>query len=229
VRLQTKDLHAGSPRLMLGLPKLPPISAPLTKLMSAHEFTISAGDLDSGGRQYVFPIRAAWIRGALEDHEATAAGPDGAIDVRASASGSDVVIHGTVKASLVAPCARCLEPVAFEVDEVVSVLYAPGPPAGRSGGRGASKGRSEEQEISPEEADTLPYDGETVVLDDLVRDELILQTPSFPLCSEDCPGMSPSLKPRDEKSAATAAVASDVDQDVDPRLLPLRRLMDPQE
>jgi CheY-like chemotaxis protein len=44
-------------------------------------------------------------------------------------------------------------------------------------------------EFSPEEADTLPFDGETVVLDDLVKDELLLEIPMIPLCSETCPGM----------------------------------------
>ena len=32
-----------------------------------------------------------------------------------------------------------------------------------------------EYEFSAEEADTLPFDGETVVLDDLVRDEILLE------------------------------------------------------
>jgi uncharacterized protein len=189
--------------------------------MATHEFVLSVGDLDSGGHPYVFPIRAAWIRGALEDHEATTSGKDGELDVRASKSGTDVVVHGTLHAELLVPCARCLEPVPFEVREPVSVLYAP---RGSLAGREASRGR-DEREISPEEADTLPYDGETVVLDDLVRDELILQTPSFPLCSEDCPGISPSSKSRDEKGKS----GPDVAPDVDPRLLPLRRLLDPKE
>jgi uncharacterized protein len=102
------------------------------------------------------------------------------------------VVHGTLNAELVVPCARCLEPVRFEVSDAVSVLYTPA--VGHGPARKGGKGRGEDHELTPEDADTLPYDGETVVLDDLVRDELILETPSFPLCSEDCPGMSPGLK-----------------------------------
>jgi DUF177 domain-containing protein len=182
--------------------------------MAPHEFTLSTGDLDSGGKHYVFPIRAAWMRGALEEHEATAAENDGSLDIRASKSGTDVVVHGTLVAHLTVPCARCLEPVRFDVHEPVSVLYAP---------RATLKSREspDDRELTPEEADTLPYDGETVVLDDMVRDELILQTPSFPLCSEDCAGISPSPEPKDAKGAP--------DRDIDPRLRPLMRLMDPKE
>jgi uncharacterized protein len=177
----------------------------------SHEFSLSVGDLDSGGREYVFPVRARWMRDALEEHEATAGGPDGALDIRASKSGSDVVVHGTLHAVLAVPCARCLEPVEVDIHEGVSVLFTQRVP---------SFGEKE-REISQEEADTLPYDGETVVLDDLVRDELILQTPSFPLCSEDCPGISPSLMPKDENSVPP--------EHVDPRLSPLRRLLDTKE
>jgi uncharacterized protein len=196
--------------------------------MAPREFTISIGDLDSGGRTYVFPIRAAWMRGALEDHEATAGGPDGKLDIRASRSGTDVVIHGTLSAVLAVPCARCLEPVKVDVNEPVSVLFAQR--STRPSGEGVSHSRAradasraaeKERDMSPEEADTLSYDGETVVLDDLVRDELILETPSFPLCSEGCPGISPSLTPKDDNSVSP--------QYVDPRLSPLRRLLDPKE
>jgi uncharacterized protein len=197
--------------------------------MDTHEFTVSTGDLDSGGRNYVFSVRAAWMRGALEEHEATAGGPDGKLEIRASKSGTDVVVHGTLSAVLVVPCARCLQPVTVDVRDPVSVLFAPrsSRAAGEAGQGPHSKARSsprhadKEQEISSEEADTLPYDGETVVLDDLVRDELILETPSFPLCSEDCPGISPSLPPKDEESARRLHV--------DPRLSPLMRLLDPKE
>jgi uncharacterized protein len=182
--------------------------------MDPHELTISAGDIDSGGKAYVFPLRAAWMRGVLEEHEATAAGPDGVLDVRASKSGTDVVVHGTLEAALTVPCARCLEPVRFDIREQVSALFAP---EAAAAGRESEK----EREITAAEADTLPYDGETVVLDDMVRDELILQTPHFPLCSEDCPGISPSPEPEDRKGAP--------DRDIDPRLLPLLRLMDPKE
>ncbi len=72
----------------------------------------------------------------------------------------------------------------------------------------------EEYEFSSEEADTDIYDGETVVLDDFLREALLLEVPSFPLCSEDCPGIRPSAKAAPERSEAG----------LDPRLSPLRAL-----
>ncbi len=233
--------------------------------MPGRELKISVGDLDAGGKQFTFPLRAAWIRGVLEDHEATASGADGSLDVRASRSGNDVVVHGSLRAELVVPCARCLAPVPLPIDQTLSLLFVPGkvtppPPAGGpTGGKGASKDRRdskgskkkadpEEYELSAEDADTLPYDGEVVVLDDVIRDELILETPIFPLCSEDCPGMSPppplgasraALGSRSthrtraaehpdenahETSPSDARTREGDDPDIDPRLRPLLRL-----
>lgn len=183
--------------------------------MTPHEFAISAGELDAGGQNYVFPVRAGWVRAALENHEATAGGENGKLEVRASKSGTDVVVRGVLQATLSVPCARCLEPVAVEIREPVSLLVVEEIPAS------SKKAASEEGAVLAGEADTLAFDGETVVLDDFVRDELILQTPNFPLCSEDCPGMSAFLPPREQSSAP--------ERTIDPRLMPLLRLKNNKE
>ena len=218
-------------------------------LMASPEIKISVGDLDAGGKQLTFRLRAAWIRGILEDHEATAAGTDGVLDVRASRSGNDVVVHGTLEAQLEVPCARCLAPVPLTIHQTLSLLFVPGraapalagPKTEESAGKYEARGRSkkkkrlepEEYEMSAADADTLPYDGEIVVLDDVVRDELILETPIFPLCSEDCPGMSAAPGPSGEAEHQTSKNNSTnlsgdgtagSNADVDPRLLPLLRL-----
>ena len=173
--------------------------------MSAHEFPIPVSELDAGGKEFRFPVRAGWVRGALEGHEATTAGTDGELAVRASKSGHDVVVHGTLDAELTIPCARCLEPANLKVHSNISILYVP---ASKLSGRKEDAGH--ERELTDEEADTLPFDGETVVLDDLVRDELVLEIPMIPLCSEACPGMSPA--PDIERAG---------EKPIDPRLAPL--------
>jgi uncharacterized protein len=176
------------------------------------EFSVPVSQLDAAGRSYTFRIRSDWIRGALEapggradsqtNPVATSAGRDGELDVRLSKSGADVVVHGRMTAEVRVPCARCLEPVTLCIDEPVTALMvrAPHPP------------REHEHEVTAEEADTLSYDGETVVLDDLLRDELLLEIPMIPLCSEDCPGISP---PPGETAPKRGT---------DPRLAPLSRI-----
>ncbi len=184
-------------------------------MVAAHEFSIPVTTLDAAGRSHSFPVRAAWMAQALEGHEASASGQDGSLEVRLSKSGTDVIVHGTLKAELVAPCARCLDPVKITVDQAISALMVP-----------TAQVRSpdaDEYEFRQDEAETHPYDGDTVVLDDLVRDELVLETPMIPLCREDCPGIS----------SAPARSAGGSDKPIDPRLLPLlqikQRLAKPQK
>jgi uncharacterized protein len=173
--------------------------------MSDHEFTIPVSELDAGGKDFRFPIRAGWVRGALEGHEATSTGSDGELAVRASKSGHDVVVHGTLDTEVTVPCARCLEPAKLAIHSDLSVLYVP-----KSSLASGKPG----EELPDQEANTFPFEGETVVLDDLVRDELLLEIPMIPLCSEACPGMSPPLNPSETLK----------EKPIDPRLAPLLEL-----
>lgn len=170
-------------------------------MATESEYEIPVSELDAGGKEYRFAVRAAWVRGVLEGHEATSDGKDGALAVRASKSGHDVVVHGSLDAGLTVPCARCLEPASLAVHANLSVLYVP---ASRMAAADAGEG-----ELGDEDANTLPFEGDSVVLDDLVRDELVLEIPMIPLCSEDCPGISPAP----EQEAA--------EKPIDPRLAPL--------
>jgi len=153
----------------------------------AHEFEVSGNDLDAGGKSQDFVVRAAWVRGMLEGTDATSDGSDGTLSLRLSKSDEDVVVHGQLKVTLSSHCARCTKPVTLPIDQEVTALFVPAvklPGSGKDG--------PDEYEFSSDEADTLPYDGETVVLDDLIRDEMLLEIPMIPLCSEDCPGRAHS-------------------------------------
>lgn len=177
------------------------------------EFSINITDLDASGKAYTFPVRPEWVRGTLEGHEATTNGTPGKVDVRVSKSGTDVVLHGTLTVGMEMPCARCLEPTEFSVDKTISALFVP-----ESQLRPKPVGKDGELEFSAEDADTLPYRGEELVLDDFVRDELVLETPMIPLCSEDCPGMNPGPAPQGSIPEEPA---------IDPRLLPLLKFKKP--
>jgi uncharacterized protein len=175
--------------------------------MNAHEFSIASGDLDASGKRFRFVVRAAWIRSALENTGLSPAGTDGDLEVRLSKSGTDVVVRGALTAELHAPCARCLQPARVAVTEQIGALVVP---AGSQ--TTGQHGPADEEDLVADQADVIPYDGETVVLDDLVRDELLLGVPMIPLCSESCPGIRPQPTPESD------------DREIDPRLRPLLRL-----
>jgi uncharacterized protein len=175
--------------------------------MVDHEFAIPVKDLDAAGKPFRFSVRAAWLRAAFEGTNVTAGEGDGTLELRLSKSGTDVVVRGTLQAELRVPCARCLEPARIAVKEDVSALVVP------ATAMRESAGARDDDDLSPEQADLIPYDGETVVLDELVRDELLLGIPMIPLCSEGCPGIRPELAPEEPEQAPG----------MDPRLRPLLR------
>jgi uncharacterized protein len=176
---------------------------------SGHEFSVPVHELDAAGKHVRFSVRASWMRGVLEGTDVRPAGVDGLLDLRLSKSGNDVVVRGTLTAELSVACARCLQPARVVVSEPISILVVP---TGHGEAASSPDAEADEGGAAPGVADLIPYDGETVVLDDLVRDELLLGIPMIPLCSEGCPGIRP------ERAPETAS------PDIDPRLRPLLRL-----
>ena len=164
------------------------------------------------------PIRATWLAACSEG---TAVGPsDGdELDVRLSRSGNDVVVRGTLAADLVVPCSRCLEPATVLVREEVSLLAVPSASTPRDGQDTTRPTTMTRPEGIPDEADIIAYDGETLVLDDLVRDELLLGIPMIPLLfgehAQEVSGLSVRLRATPQGPEEDA---------IDPRLRPLLRL-----
>ena len=176
--------------------------------MGDPEFAIPVRELDVAGKPFRFPVRTAWVRGALEGTAVGATEQDGHLELRLSRSGTDVVVRGKLEAQVTAQCARCLEPAPVVVSETISALAVPATTVRQS------SGGKDDDDLSPDQADFIAFDGETVVLDDLVRDELLLGIPMIPLCSEACPG----IRPQPPEESATPAPG------IDPRLRPLLRL-----
>lgn len=186
------------------------------------EFSFTAAELDRGGKRYSFTLEHAWLQRALEARkpdpeivaEASGQAPaelediqagagNGAVLVRASRSDKEVVVHGTASASLRVTCARCTTPFELDVSAELSALFVP---------KSKLKAEAAEVEFSSGEAEIEAFDGETVILDDLILDALLLEIPMIPLCSEECPGMS-----------APPSDAQAEEPTIDPRLLPLLR------
>lgn len=190
--------------------------------------SVSRKDLESGPRRVRAALPAAWLTKKLaegRDVEGSAAeigaSKDGAIDVTLTPSGGDnFLLQGHVRATIDATCGRCLGPAAVPIDAETTLLLVPKTIAATKTPKGrATKDSEGEFEFDPDEADVSAYDGETIVLDDLVREAILLELPISPLCREDCAGMrtDPALEANEAKLAAAR---------VDPRLAKLAGLRD---
>jgi uncharacterized protein len=200
--------------------------------MTRPLFIVPVADLESGEKRHRWEIPTDWLSATLADTEATPVGEPGVLDVVLGLNGREVVVRGTARARLTMPCSRTLDPVEVNVRADIFLLLspAPGPGPRRPGKRAEHRRRqaeaADETALSPEEAARDSYDGERVVLDDFVREFIILELPMVPLRSD----------LRSEETASISAPSGAADRApepeaaLDPRLAPLaalaRRLRD---
>ena len=93
----------------------------------------------------------------------------------------DIRLRGHLDTSLEVSCARCLEPVVHEVKREFDLLYRPlGTDAGR-----------DELSVTDAEAEISYYQGEGLLLEDVLREQILLAVPLKTVCREDCHGLCP--------------------------------------
>lgn len=175
-------------------------------------FVLPTTVIDESGRSFHFTIEADWLREALTDtglHVAEGA-KNGSLDVVAQkTSGDDFVVRSHVKAVVHTPCSRCLEDVALPVDLHLTTLVQPKATMPR-----VAPGE-EDLDIDEDSPDVEYYSGEEIVLDAVVRENIVLEEPMQTLCRPDCPGI---------EIPAHLRPPADFEPTVDPRLAPLLKL-----
>lgn len=113
---------------------------------------------------------------SLEFSDATITG-----SVDLARHGRDILVRGRLEGRLTLSCGRCLEGFATPVAADFDLLLVPAP-------QGV---RPEEEELSAANLDLDFYTGETVDLESILREQIILMLPLKPLCSESCQGLCP--------------------------------------
>ena len=93
----------------------------------------------------------------------------------------DIRIKGRLAITLESNCARCLEPLTQKVKREFDLLYRP---------QGADAGR-DEMSVTDAEAEISYYEGEGILLDDVIREQVLLAVPLKVTCREDCKGLCP--------------------------------------
>ena len=203
-------------------------------------FVVPVADLERGPRSITWVLEEGWLRSVFDDSDAVPQG-NGSLEVELSKNGREVMVRGHAKATVSMPCVVTLEPLSIELEPEVFLLLAPAPAslppsrAGRApkavqvsrGGRpppGApakprKKSRDDdgpEHELSEADAARDTYDGEKVVLDEFVREFLLLELPMYPRRSDLPSERSPAIAPPSSEEPSQAPV--------DPRLLPLAQI-----
>ena len=93
----------------------------------------------------------------------------------------DIRVAGNFSTRVELACARCLEPVNRDVAKKFDLLYRP---------QGADAGK-EELSVTAVEAEVGYYQGEGLLLEDLLREQILLALPLRVICKEECKGLCP--------------------------------------
>jgi uncharacterized protein len=128
--------------------------------------TLQPGEIDFSGShaRQIGPLVAQGTAELLED------------------SGEQVRVKGQVKARLETDCDRCLGQAGFEIDTPFDLFYKPVE---------AMVGADDEVAIDAEEAEIGFYQLPGLVLEDILREQVLLQLPMQRVCSETCKGICP--------------------------------------
>ena len=123
----------------------------------------------------------------------------------------DIRIDGSLDTKIEMACARCLEPVSQDVKHKFDLLYRP---------QGADAGR-EELSVTSAEAEVSYYQGDGLLLEDVLREQVLLSLPLKAICRDDCKGLCPHCGKNlnQDQCACTEPVE-------DPRWLALKDIRD---
>ncbi|HEX8922577.1 MAG TPA: DUF177 domain-containing protein [Pyrinomonadaceae bacterium] len=132
------------------------------------------------------------------------------VEGRVRKSGREVRVTGQLSARAEVDCDRCLKTVALPVEAAFDVAYVPV----------EDYRASEAAELQEEDLSLSVFDGETIDVDELVREQLLLALPARALCGEQCKGLCPTCG-ADRNTNPCDCQASEID----PRWAGLKAVM----
>jgi uncharacterized protein len=121
----------------------------------------------------------------------------------------DIRLRGRLSAGLELQCARCLDAVKQDVKREFELLYRP---------LGADAGK-DELSVTDAEAEIGYYQGEGILLEDVLREQVLLALPLKITCRDDCKGLCPHCGKNLNQEQCSCAVPAE-----DPRWAALKEI-----
>ncbi len=151
--------------------------------MHPSTLQISVARLRDEGLDIHLKLSEEWFaRWQEEDPNLEFAGPgELAVQVHLERHGHDILVRGHLEGTLNLHCSRCLASFSHPVEADFDLLLAPGP----------EQLSEEEEELTRADLDRDFYTGETVNLESILREQVLLTLPLKPLCAETCKGICP--------------------------------------
>ena len=156
------------------------------------------------------------MRDALGAPEVDPDAGHGSAELELYADDTHVFAAGEFTGEVTVACGRCVSPVKLPIQETLRVTFMPSSelPADEE----SDDDEDEGAEVGEDDLDVFPYDGESVDLEPLFREQFVLAVPFAPLCREDCKGLCAQCGI--DKNTGTCSCEAPLD----PRLAGLQRI-----
>lgn len=145
---------------------------------------ISVQDLEREPIQFETSVPPGTIEYGFDIRQTDALAVEGRADLIVEHRGPkesvhDIRVRGRFKGNFEVLCARCLEPVEHPLGSTFDLIFRP---------MGADAGGSEHA-ISSSETEIGYYQGQGLLLEDVLREQVLLTLPAKTLCRQDCKGL----------------------------------------
>jgi uncharacterized protein len=134
------------------------------------DLELAPGAVDLGGEaEQQGPLAASGRAEVLHEHR----GPRDIV--------ADIRLRGRFAGNFEVPCARCVEPVKIPLGADYDLIFRPV----------AADSEAAERSITPQETEIGYYQKDSLVLEDVLREQVLLSLPVRTLCKPDCKGLCP--------------------------------------
>jgi uncharacterized protein len=157
------------------------------------QMRVSIDEIKEGGLQRAWDLPRervdAMVQGDASGHRAR--GPLH-LEARLKKTGRRVLLAAKGIADLVAPCGRCLQPASTSVPLDFELTFVPADEVEATAAHGEEDaGEEPAGSFAPRTADEEAYTRKELDLEPVVREQLILALPPYPVCQEGCKGLCP--------------------------------------
>lgn len=133
------------------------------------------------GLNFRFSKDRGWLQNAMPDMaEPLGCSRDVHVSLQAKRLAENVFLEGAIVTGLELICCRCLEAATLPVDALFRYTLVPMPDR-----------QDPEIELGSEDLEYGYYDEDTIDLEPMILEQIILQIPIRVLCREDCRGLCP--------------------------------------
>jgi len=143
---------------------------------------ISTANIPEKGLALQFSKSEDWLRKMLSEEDKAGFSAD-RIDGQCSVTkiGKMVSVKGNITAGINLECSRCLESFTLPIKTVYEYTFLPA----------EDMPGNEETELTGEDLGLSYYRNDTIDLDPIILEQIVIQIPIKPLCKESCKGLCP--------------------------------------